>query len=194
MDPRPIAYGIRYKGHWCAGVRVGFARKPILIRAKKGQPRFEEPIPDEAVVIKRWLRVGLKASPATVKAQCDKVARVACARAIKRTNEAVRRVSGSNHLLRGVPSVERLLALTSTEMRNRRGKVWKICPIYYESRTNPPAVPPSEPRHDQEELVDRDFYEGRAPEQTVGVEPDPAAERRSEQAPADVRGLPSRDA
>lgn len=181
MDPRPIAYGVRFKGHWCAAVKTGFARKPILLRAKGSEERFEEPI-------ELWPRDEDMVSNPVAK----KRAHVACARAIKRTKEAFRRLNNDN-MLRGIPSLERLLVLMSTEMRNRRGKVWKICPIYHESRTNPPAVPPSEPRHDQEELVDRDFYEGRAPEQTVGVEPDPAAPGRSEQAPASVRGLPSLD-
>lgn len=111
------AYNVRFKGHLCAAVSTGFARKPILVRKRKREMPFTvivnivEGDPDEDLL-----------------QYYDKAARLECARAIKRTEGAYRRLTG-DHLLRGVPSVERLQQLLKPGKTTRRGKRWKICPL-----------------------------------------------------------------
>lgn len=111
------AYNVRFKGHLCAGVQTGFSRKPILVRKRKNEMPFTvivnivEGEPDEALL-----------------EYYDKAARLECARAIKRTQKAYRSLNG-DHLLRGVPSVERLQKLLAPGKVTRRGKRWKICPL-----------------------------------------------------------------
>lgn len=111
----PDSYQVRFKGHLCAAISCGLSRKPILIRARKKETIFEVIIPyslGENIV-----------SPFRL---CSKVARLECARAIRRTEHLRKRLQG-NHLLRGIKSVERLLR---DYEQTRRGKRWKICPLY----------------------------------------------------------------
>ena len=109
------AYGVRFKGHLCASVKSGLCRKPILLRARKGDAVFrslardwddneERPVPEQ---------------------EARKLARLECARAIKRTEAARRRLQG-DHMLRGIETVERLLR---DRAMTRRGKRWKIVEI-----------------------------------------------------------------
>lgn len=109
-----LAYFVRFKGHRCAGVKSGLSRKPILIRARKAESTFESPV----------VYFESEMSLHEVE-ECRRVARLRCARAIKRTENARRRLQG-DHMLRGTPVVERLLR---DSVSTRRGKRWKICPI-----------------------------------------------------------------
>lgn len=111
----PVAYFVRFKGHACASVRSGLSRKPILLRARKGEELFVSEVADVVLTETN--------DPEDVPA----LARLKCARAIKRTNELRRRLQG-DHMLRGTAAVERLLRDYATP--HRRGKRWKICPIF----------------------------------------------------------------
>lgn len=117
----PAAYIVRFKGHACAGVRSGLSRKPILLRANKGEEIFESKIPVFVPVDADY--------PPDYPAIA---ARLDCARAIKRTEAARRRLQG-DHLLRGAPTVERLLR--DHAKGKRRGKRWKICPVENSTQT-----------------------------------------------------------
>lgn len=137
----PDCYIVRFKGHVCASVPTGLSRKPLLLRARKG----------EAVFVEKIL-VGHEPEVEDIGHVCvngDKIARVACARAIKRT-DAVRlklRAAGDNHMLRGVQSVERLLR--DPVKRSRRGKRWKICPARSEDLTPTAAQKRSQSTHEK---------------------------------------------
>ena len=111
-------FRVRFKGHLCAAVKTGFSRKFILMRLHKDKEPFLSKVeswpdpPDQEYA--------------------ERVARIDCARAIKRTEWARRKLQG-DHFLRGVPSVERVLRDYGTP--HRRGKRWKICPIYSQCDT-----------------------------------------------------------
>lgn len=61
----------------------------------------------------------------------QRLARLECARAIKRTEYARRKMrqAGPDHMLRGVASVERILKDAPDKRRAGSGKRWKICPV-----------------------------------------------------------------
>jgi len=109
------AYGVRFKGHLCGSVKSGVCRKPILLRAKKGEEPFRSLAYD-------WDEVEQRPVP---EQEARKLARLECARAIKRTEAARRRLQG-DHMLRGIETVERLLR---DHAMTRRGKRWKIVEI-----------------------------------------------------------------
>lgn len=117
---------VRFKGCVCAAVKTGVSRKPILLRARKAEQPFRVVVPEAADEIRRLSENGIAADQDEISQRCIKVARVECARAIKRTEAARRKLQG-NHMLRGVPSVERLLL---DYKQTRRGKRWKICSLY----------------------------------------------------------------
>ena len=122
MSSPATTYGVRFKGHWCASVSSGLARKPILLRAHAGEKLFFATVP-----------VFLESErPGTGPADWDRLARLECARAIKRTDRARRLLKG-DHMLRGAKTVERLLRDHPDRRRIGSGKRWKICP-------NPPQV------------------------------------------------------
>lgn len=133
------AFGVRFKGHLCAGVKTGFARKPILFRLRDG----EEPFRAEISVF-----LASEAPDPTKPfgpAEWDRLARLECARAIKRTEEAYRKLAGGgNHMLRGVKSVERLIQLLGggPTPRMRRGKRWKIVPLEDEKKAENKSCEP----------------------------------------------------
>ena len=111
----PVAYFVRFKGHPCAAVKTGFSKKPILMRMREGEIRYESPI-----------EVFLESErPNKGPEEWDRLARLKCARAIKRTEYCRKKLQG-DHMLRGVASVERIL---KDYQMTRRGKRWKICPI-----------------------------------------------------------------
>ena len=113
MDTEIFAYGVRFKGHWCAAVRTGYCRKTVLMRERSADERFislvdmNDPDRPEALML----------------------ARLECARAIKRTDEARRRLKG-DHFLRGVASVERILRDPPDRRWKGNKRRWRICPIY----------------------------------------------------------------
>jgi hypothetical protein len=116
-----VGYEVRFKGHLCAAVKVGFARKPILMRARKLEEVYVEPLASLSEKPGTPINVGERA-------EVEMLARIECARAVKRTEEARRRLRG-DHLLRGVPSVERVLRDHADNRRPGSGKRWKICPV-----------------------------------------------------------------
>lgn len=129
--PKFPVYSVRFKGHLTCAVKSGISRKPILLRAKKNEPAFEspvEPILDTAGLISQY-----------AVEHAHKVARLFCARAIKRTEEARRRLRG-DHLLRGTEIVERLLR---DHKQTRRGKRWKICKVEGATFVAPKSITPA---------------------------------------------------
>jgi hypothetical protein len=109
----PSAYSVRFKGCEVAGVRSGLSNRPLLLRKRKAEAPFIMPID--------WFFE----EAAGNKILAANLARLECARAIKRT-EYARRVLQGNHMLRGIPAVERLLR---DYQQTRRGKRWKICQV-----------------------------------------------------------------
>lgn len=116
------AYQVRFKGHLVAAVKTGFSRKPILFRARAGEQLFIAPVP-----------IFLESErPGSGSEDWEQLARLECARSIKRTEAAYRKLSGGgDHMLRGVKSVERLIQLMEDRVTpgKRRGKRWKIVPV-----------------------------------------------------------------
>lgn len=108
--PTGLALAVRFKGHLCAAVKSAVCRKPILLRRQAAEEPFLVPI--EA-------REGEKDLTG------ERRARVACARAIRRTERARRKLQG-DHLCRGTPTIERLLR---DYAQTRRGKRWKIVAV-----------------------------------------------------------------
>lgn len=117
-----IGFGVRLDGHWCAAVKTGFSRRFVLMRARKGEERFLSRInfvSDDRGALAYELRLN-----------AERIARGACARAIKRTKWARRKLVDPHYdMLRGVANVERVLRGANT---SRRGRRWKICPIFRE--------------------------------------------------------------
>lgn len=114
----PVLYGytVRFKGHLCGTVRTGLSKKPLLMRAKTSEEQF--------VVLIEANNLAPKVN--------QRLARLECARAIKRTEYARRTIrnAGRDHMLRGIPSVERILKDAPDKRRAGSGKRWKICPVY----------------------------------------------------------------
>lgn len=133
---------VRFKGHPCTAFKCALSRKPILLRAGK----------NEAVVVVRVTHHD-NAGREISGAKAQRLARLECARAIRRTESLRRRLNGNN-MLRGTDTVERLLR---DHDMTRRGKRWKICPVsmdearkmlaYFVDPITPPQQPPTHP-HD----------------------------------------------
>lgn len=104
---------VRFKGHVCAGVMTGLSKHPLLLRKKKDESPF---------LFQCEHKTGWEEDIANCY-ETEAETRLRATRAIKFTNQVRRRLSG-DHLLRGVPSVERLLR---DAKQTRRGKRWKIC-------------------------------------------------------------------
>ena len=119
IEAPPIGgFSVRFKGHLCAAIKTGFARKFILLRRHKGEEAFVSPI-----------KVFLESErPGTGPEDWDRLARLECARAIKRTEWARLKLRGDN-FLRGVASVERLLRDYPDKRRPGHGKRWKIVEV-----------------------------------------------------------------
>ena len=121
---RLTGFMVRFKGHPCTAISTGFCRKPVLFRVRKG----EKPMLVEVINFVDLTSVS-EDEGKELRALAEQRARIACARAIKRTEECYRRLRG-DHFLRGVPSVERLERLFKPGPTTRKGKRWKICPVY----------------------------------------------------------------
>ncbi len=115
-----VAFAVRFNGHLCAAVPCGFARKPVLLRPRRGERIF-------VVIFDHGEEIQV-IHPSLAEAR----ARIACARAVKRTEECRRRICWMNRDQRDevelIPSVARLM-LTGAEAKSRRGKRWKIVPL-----------------------------------------------------------------
>lgn len=108
-----IGYKVHLNGRPTTAILTGLCRKPIFVRARKGDvPFFVLLLSDE------W---GI--SPVAV-----------CWAHIRRTKRVARELHG-DHLLRGIPSVERVLQ--AKKFRNRRGRVWSIRPVYAVASMDP---------------------------------------------------------
>lgn len=120
----PAALAVRFNGHLCAAVPCGFSRKPVLLRARKGEAIFVVPIEDQGYDPGNG-------GPA-ISARDPRIANVACARAVKRTEECRRRILWMNldqrEEVQAIPGVARLL-ISGAEAKSRRGKRWKIVPL-----------------------------------------------------------------
>lgn len=123
-------FSVRFKGHLCAAVKTGFARKPILFRVREGEEPFVADVAEQHVVLAARAPYNDILEDPT--AAAEQLARLECARAIKRTEFAYRKLAaGGDHMLRGVKSVERLIQLVGGNGPTpgfRRGKRWKIVP------------------------------------------------------------------
>ncbi len=111
------AFIVRFNGHACAAVKTGLAREPILFRARKGEEIYVQKSP--------WIGEGL---PAELEKMGERIARIACARLIKRT-EFIKQILRRDLSLEDLKATKSGRRILMERTAPRPGKRWKICRV-----------------------------------------------------------------